>query len=364
MTSERADANFVAAEVTRRSEVRLVATAATTDGVALVTGASGFVGGLLARRLLDNGRRVRALSRSPMPELEKLGAEIVCADVADEAAMRAACAGVATVFHAAARVGVWGPPDEFEHTNIGGARAVVAAGRTQGVARLVFTSSPSVVFTPGHLAGVNETQPLGTAFPAAYPRTKAGAECIILAAHEPGRFNTTALRPHLIWGIGDRNLIPRVVARARTGRLRIVGDGQNRVDLTHIANVVDAHLLAEASLARSDSAAGGRAYFITNGEPVALWPWINELLRRLDLPAVEKRISLRTAERLGAACEFVWRMLRLRGEPPMTRFVAAELAHDHWFDIGAARRDLGYKPRVTMEQGLAELVPVLLHGSR
>jgi 2-alkyl-3-oxoalkanoate reductase len=325
----------------------------------LVTGASGFVGGRLARRLLADGRRVRALARSPLPELEKLGASVVRADVADEAAVRAACAGVDTVFHVAARVGVWGPRAEFERTNIGGARAVVAACRAARVRRLVFTSSPSVVFNNRDLAGVDESRPLGTVFPADYPRTKAEAERIVLAAHAPGEFATCALRPHLVFGPGDRNLVPRVIARARAGRLRIVGDGYNKVDLTHVENVVDAHLLAERALARVDSPAGGRAYFITNGEPVVLWAWINALLRALALPTVTRRLSLPAARRIGAACELAWRVLRLRGEPPMTRFVASELAKDHWFDISAARRDLGYAPRISMAEATAEVVAEL-----
>lgn len=325
----------------------------------LVTGARGFVGGAIVRRLLAGGRRVRVLGRSPMPELERLGAEAVCADVADEAAMRAACAGVATVFHVAARVGVWGPRAEFERTNIGGARAVIAGCRAAGVRRLVFTSTPSVVFRDGDLSGVDETQPVARDFPTDYPRTKAAAEKLILAAHEPGRLATVALRPHLVWGPGDLNLVPRVLARARAGRLRVVGDGRNRVDLTFIDNVVDAHLLAEAALDRDDPPAGGRAYFITNGEPVVLWDWIDELLRRLALPPVRKRIGLAAARRVGAACELAWRVLRLRGEPPMTRFVASELAHDHWFRIDAARRDLGYAPHVSMAAGMQALVASL-----
>lgn len=329
------------------------------DTPTLVTGASGFVGGRLARRLLAAGRRVRALARSPLPELAALGAETIRADIADTAAMEAACRGAGTVFHAAARVGVWGPRAEFERTNIGGAQAVLAACRAHGVARLVFTSSPSVVFNDADLSGVDEAQPRGTRFPADYPRTKAEAERLILAAHEPGRLATCALRPHLIWGVGDQNLIPRVVARARAGRLRIVGAGRNVVDLTHVENVVDAHLCAERALAQPVSPAGGRAYFITNGEPVVLWDWINALLGRLDVPPVTRRISLANARRVGAACEAVWSLLRLGGEPPMTRFVASELAKDHWFRIDAARRDLGYMPRVSMAAGLEELVATL-----
>ena len=330
-----------------------------SDAPALVTGASGFVGGLLARRLLAAGRRVRAVARSPLAELKRLGAETMRADIADPAAMDRACRGVGTVFHAAARVGVWGPREAFERTNIGGAQAILAACRRQGAARLVFTSSPSVVFDDADLAGVDESHPRGRNFPADYPRTKAEAERLILEAHEPARLATCALRPHLIWGVGDQNLIPRVVARARAGRLRIVGTGTNRVDLTHVENVVDAHILAERALAAADAAAGGRPYFITNGEPVILWDWINDLLARLGIAQVRRRISLPAARRIGACCETAWRILRLRGEPPMTRFVASELAKDHWFCIDAARRDLGYAPRVSMDRGLDDLVASL-----
>ncbi len=326
----------------------------------LVTGASGFVGGGLARRLLAEGREVRVLSRSAMPELEAAGAEVARADVADAATVARACeGGVGTVFHVAAKVDIWGRGADFERTNIDGTRHVIEACRRAGVPRLVFTSSPSVVFNNADLAGADESLPRGTEFPAHYPRTKAIAEEIALAANEPGRLAVTSLRPHLVWGVGDKNLLPRVVARARAGRLRIVGDGRNRVDLTHIDNVIDAHLLAEAALARPDSPAAGRAYFITNGEPVVLWEWINDVLLRLGLPAVKRRVSLAAARRLGAVCELAWGALRLGGEPPMTRFLASELAKDHWFDITAARRDLGYEPRISMAVGTTTLIPWL-----
>jgi nucleoside-diphosphate-sugar epimerase len=175
---------------------------------------------------------------------------------------------------------------------------------------------------------------------------------------------TVALRPHLIWGPGDPHLVPRILARARSGRLRIVGEGRNRVDMVHVENAADAHIAAESALRAPESPAGGKAYFITNGEPVVLWDWINGLLSGLGESRVTSRVPLGVATAIGAACEAAWRILRLRGEPPMTRFIAAELARDHWFDITAARRDLNYAPGVSMARGTAELVGVLRGGPR
>ena len=319
----------------------------------LVTGGTGFLGRHLVEQLLAAGRRVTVLGRTPAPELERRGARFVRAPLEDAAAVAAACQGMETVFHVAARVGVWGRYGDFFRANVLGTRAVLDGCRAQGVQRLVFTSTPSVVYNGRDLAGADESLPLTTDCPSPYPLTKAIAEREVIAAKSP-TLRTIALRPHLIWGVGDPHLVPRVLARARAGRLRIIGDGRNRVDMVHIANAVDAHLLAEASLH-----AAGRAYFITNGEPVVLWDWINGLLQALGEPPVTKKISLGAASALGAACELAWSLLPVQSEPPMTRFVAAELAKDHWFKIDAARRDLGYAPRISMAQGTAELVASL-----
>jgi nucleoside-diphosphate-sugar epimerase len=281
-----------------------------------------------------------------------LGAEWLPVDLADAAAVRGACRGVGAVFHAGAKVGIWGKPAGFRAVNVGGTQALINGCRDFEVARLIFTSSPSVVFNGRDLRGADESLPYGQAIPAHYAATKALAEAAVLNADDPAGLRTVALRPHLVWGPGDTNLIPRVIQRARAGRLRVVGNGRNRVDLTHIENVLEAHLLAEAALARSPEVAAGKAYFITNDEPVELWPWINQLLGRLGLPPVERQISLAKAGRIGAVCEGLWSILRLSGEPPMTRFVASELAKDHWFSIERARNLLGYVPRVSMEEGL------------
>lgn len=345
----------------------------------LVTGGTGFLGRRLVERLLAAGRTVVVLGRTPAPDLEARGVRFVRAALDEAATVRAACAGVGTVFHVAAKVGVWGVYDDFFRTNVLGTRALLAGCHAHGVARFVYTSTPSVVYNGRDLAGADESLPLTTACPSPYPLTKAIAEREVLAANSAA-LRTVALRPHLIWGVGDPHLVPRVLARARAGRLRIVGPGTNRVDMVHVDNAVDAHLLAEAALASGSptpnpkpqtpnsappqAAAAGKAYFITNGEPVVLWDWINNLLRGLGEPPVTKRISLGAASAVGAVCEAAWKILPLNGEPPMTRFIAAELAKDHWFDLTAARRDLGYHPRITMAQGTAALIAQLKSSER
>jgi nucleoside-diphosphate-sugar epimerase len=351
-------------------------------GPVLVTGGTGFLGRRIVEHLLAQGRDVTVLARRPAPDLEKRGVRLVAADLSNSEAVRSACRGVETVFHVAAKVGVWGRYRDFFHANVLGTRAILEGCRTYGVRRLIYTSTPSVVYDGRDLAGADESLPLTSRCPAAYPLTKAIAEREVLAANSP-ELSTVALRPHLIWGVGDPHLVPHIITQARARRLRIVGSGRNRVDLVHVENAVDAHLLAELVLSKSQDSspaapsgtsescnvirykltqpgmAAGKAYFITNGEPVVLWDWINDLLRALDIPPVTKHLSLGAATVIGGLCEAVWRILPLGGEPPMTRFVAKELATDHWFDISAARRDLGYSPRVSMAAGTAELVASL-----
>jgi nucleoside-diphosphate-sugar epimerase len=348
----------------------------------LVTGGTGFLGRHLVERLLAAGRRVAVLGRTPSAELEARGVRFVRASLDGADAVRAACANVETVFHLAAHVGVWGRYDDFFRTNVLGTRAVLEGCRAHGVKHLIYTSTPSVVYNGRDLAGVDESLPLTTDCPSPYPLTKAIAEREVLAANSP-TLGTVALRPHLIWGVGDPHLVPRVLARATARSLRIIGNGKNKVDMVHVENAVDAHLLAETALrqchligdtslesappqsnplgyfAPERRAVAGRAFFITNDEPVVLWDWINGLLNALGRPPITKKISLPSALAAGAVCEAAWRVLPLRGEPPISRFVAAELAKDHWFDITAARRDLGYIPRVTMAAGTAELVASL-----
>jgi len=327
-------------------------------GPVLVTGGTGFLGRAIVERLLAQGRPVAVSGRTPAPDLEARGVRFIRVPLEDAAGVREACRGMQAVFHVAARVGVWGRRADFFRANVLGTRAVIDGCRIHGVCRLIHTSTPSVVYNGRDLAGADESLPLTTRCPSPYPLTKAAAEAEVLAAHGQA-LRTVALRPHLIWGPGDPHLVPRLLARARAGRLRIVGEGTNRVDMVHVDNAADAHIDAERSLVGDAPAAGGKAYFITNGEPVMLWKWINNLLVALGETPVTRRISLRAATAIGCACEAAWSLLPLESEPPMTRFVAAELAKDHWFDISAARRDLGYAPHISMAQGTAELVRLL-----
>jgi 2-alkyl-3-oxoalkanoate reductase len=321
----------------------------------LVTGGTGFLGRRLVERLLTEGRKITVLGRTPAPDLEARGVRFVRGSLDDPSTVHKACGGIETVFHVAAKVGVWGRYDDFFRTNVLGTRALLEGCRAQSVQRLIFTSTPSVVYNGHDLAGADESLPLTTNCPSPYPLTKAIAEREILAANSPA-LHTIALRPHLIWGAGDPHLVPRIIERARAGRLRIIGSGRNRVDMVHVENAVDAHLAAERALTQKSGPADGRAFFITDGQPVVLWEWINDLLCALGERPVAKYLSLNSASAIGAICEVVWHALSLKGEPPMTRFVAAELAKDHWFDITAARRDLGYAPRVNPAEALAEVV--------
>lgn len=311
----------------------------------LVTGGGGFLGAEVVRQCLAQGDVVRVLGRNRYPEVEALGAEGHVGDIADLEAVRRAARGCEVVYHTAALAGVWGDPRTYDRTNVQGTEAVIAACRAEQVPRLVYTSTPSVVASPDRTSheGADESLPYPTRFLAEYPRTKVLAEKAVLAASGPA-LKTVALRPHLIFGPGDPHLVPRIIARARAGRLRIVGDGSVKVDITYVENGARAHLQAARALARDDSPAAGKAYFLSQGQPVVLWTWINDLLGALGVPKVTRHVSLNAAYRVGAVLEATWRLFRFRSEPPMTRFVATMIGTSHWFDISAARRDLGYDP--------------------
>ncbi len=325
---------------------------------ALVTGGGGFLGLYVVERLVARGNRVRVLCRSDYPRLRELDVEVEKGDLRDPAAVDRACRGVEVVFHTAALPGIWGPWRLFHETNTLGTRHVIDACLRHGVRKLVHTSSPSVVFDGRDHDGADESLPYPTTWLSHYPHSKALAEQAVLAANDPAGLLTVALRPHLLWGPRDNHLIPRLIRRAKSGRLRRVGDGTNRVSMSYVENAAEAHLQAADALSPASPTAG-RAYFVNEPEPVNLWSWIDELLRRAGLPPVTKRIGAATARRLGAACETVYRLLRLSAEPPMTRFLAAQLSGTHCYSVGRADRDFGLRTVVTVDEGMRRLEPDL-----
>ncbi len=321
------------------------------DKDVLVTGGGGFLGGAIVRLLVAAGARVRSFSRGRYPFLADLGVEQVRGDLADPEAVQDAARQMEVVFHAAAKPGVWGRYETYHRPNVVGTANVLQACRDQAVAGLVYTSSPSVVFNGRDMAGVDESVPYPDRWEAHYPQTKALAEQMVRSAGNKG-LPTIALRPHLIWGPHDNHLVPRIIQRAR--RLRRVGPGTNRVDTIYIDNAAEAHLLAATALMRRPELSG-RVYFISQDDPIVLWDMVNAILAAADLPPITRAISAPTARRVGAIMEWLYRTLHLPGEPPMTRFVAEELATEHWFDISAAKNDLGYHPRITTREGLQRL---------
>lgn len=324
----------------------------------LVTGAGGFLGRYIVEALVARGDDVRGLARGNYPELAAIGVEMVCGDLRDSKSVATACEGIDCVFHTAARPGIDLQWRLYDAVNRVGTFNVIEACRAAGVGRLVYSSSPSVVFAGVDQNGCDERVPYDFEWMqqnrAYYSLTKAVAEEAVLAANGDS-LRTCALRPHLIWGPRDGHLIPRLIARARSGRLRRVGEGANLVDMIYVENAAEAHLRAADALDETTSAVGGKAYFLSQGEPVNCWQWINEILALVDLVPVQTSISLAAARRVGFACETLWRVACIPGEPPMTRFLASQLATSHWFDISAARRDFGYQPRVSTAEGMQRL---------
>ncbi len=317
----------------------------------LVTGGGGFLGGAIVNRLLKRGDRVRSLSRNFYPELETKGVEQIQGDISDLAVVKNACAHTDIVFHVAAKPPPWGKYDAYYRTNVVGTENVIESCKRQQVGRLVYTSTPSVVFDGTDMEGADESLPYPAKYTADYPRTKALAEQKVLAAADDN-LRTVSLRPHQIWGPGDPHFVPRLIARAR--ELKQIGSGKNLVDTTYIDNAADAHVLAADRL-MEDPAISGNTYFISQDEPIPVWDMINAILKAAGLEPISGSVSYTAAWTIGAVLEFFYRTFNIAGEPKMTRFLADAVAKSHWFDISAAKRDLGYSPTVSTREGLRRL---------
>jgi nucleoside-diphosphate-sugar epimerase len=322
-------------------------------GRVLVTGGGGFLGTALIKLARQRGLAVRSFARRLYPHLDELDVEQVQGDIADPRAVVRAVTGCATIFHAAAKAGIWGPEHEYQEINVQGTRNVIEAARATGAVRIIYTSSPSVVFNGRDMEGADESVPYTKRFEAAYPKTKARAEQIILAASGAG-LATISLRPHLIWGPGDNNLLPRIIARARRGQLRRIGRRSPLIDPVYIDNAASGHLLAADRL-DPGSPVAGKVYFVTQGETIPLWDMINRFLEAARLPPVKRTISRALALAAAGLLEMSYHVSRRDGEPSMTRFLVRQLSTTHWFSIDAARRDLGYEPCVSISEGLRRL---------
>ena len=319
----------------------------------LVTGGGGFLGGGIVDACLARGYSVRSFARGDYPHLEKKGVEVLRGDLGDAAAVRAAVRGCDAVFHVAALAGMWGEYERYHRANVLGTRNIIEACRAQGVGRIVYTSSPSVVQRVTDIEGADESLPYPDEHYTHYQATKAEAEREMMAANSD-ELRTVSLRPRMIWGPGDTQIGPRVIQRRRAGRLKLVGDGSQLVDSVYIDNAVHGHMLALDKLAEGDVCAG-KVYFLTNGEPWPLRRLMNAILEAAGEPPVTAQVSPAFAWRAGQLFEGIWRLFRLQSDPPMTRFLARQLCTANWFDIGAARRDLGYAPLVSMEEGMRRL---------
>lgn len=315
----------------------------------LVTGGGGFLGFAIVTQLVERGDKVTSYSRGVYPQLKKLGVEQVRGDLTDYRAVRDACKGADIVYHVAAKPGVWGPYEEYYNPNVIGTKNVLRACKECKVGRLVYSSSASVVFGGGSIEGGDESIPYPDKPRSNYTATKAIAEKAVLKA-DSKKLGTLSLRPHLIWGPRDNHLTPGIVDAARTGRFKRIGDCKNMADTTYITNCADAHLdAAEALLTNPNSR--GRAFFISNDEPVKLWDWIDGLVKAAGAPPIKGNISKGVAMAAATVMETAYRVLPLKGEPKLNRFLVEELTTSHWFDIGAAKKELGYKPKVSLDAG-------------
>lgn len=317
----------------------------------LVTGGGGFLGKAIVKKLIKKQITVTSFSRGAYPELEKLGVAQVQGDLADAKALEDACNGMDAVFHVAAKAGLWGDYEDFYSANVTGTRNVIHACNKKRVGVLVHTSSPSVVFDDGNQENEDESLPYPKKFLTPYQETKAKAEIEVKNAAGNG-LPTIILRPHLIWGPEDNHIVPGIIKRAK--RLKTIGPIDDKVDSIYVDNAADAHILAMQKLAQ-DSSLSGNVYFISQDEPISKWELANGFLKAAGLEPINGNVSAVTALIAGTIFEFVYKFFHIKKEPPITRFAAREAATSHWFNISRAKNDLGYVPKISIQEGLGRL---------
>ena len=317
---------------------------------AFVTGGSGFIGGALIRRLVAEGTKVRALARSDSSAaaVEALGAEPVRGDLSDRAAMEAGAAGCDTTFHLAAHLGTWGEREDFVRDNVTGTENALAGCRAAGVRRFVHCGTEAALIAGDPLVEVDETAPLRPDSKALYSSTKALAELAVRSASVDG-FDAMVLRPRFVWGRGDTTLLPGILELVERGRFAWIGGGDHLTDTTHVDNVVEGLLLTAAK------GRAGEAYFVTDGDRVVFREFVSALIETQGVEPPTRSVPAAVAAAIAAGSETIWRLLRLGGEPPATRFAVWVSSQECTIDISKARAELGYEPVMERERGLAEL---------
>lgn len=320
---------------------------------ALVTGGGGFIGSALVHELVKTGFNITSFSRGDYPELRKNGVVVKMGDISDREAVLNACDDIDIVFHVAAKAGIWGSYRDYYMTNVRGTENIVYACKEKKIKWLIYTSSASVVFDGIDINGSNESLPYPSQPLSNYTATKALAEQCVMKANS-NSLKTLALRPHIVLGPGDNHLIPRLIAQARAGKLRQIGSGRNLTDISYIDNVVAAHICAVKAIMKNPDVSG-KAYFISNGEPVLLWDFINEVLKNAGLEPINKSVPVKAALIYSAVTEMFHKIFRIKQEPRLTRFLVYELAKSHWFDIDASRKLLNYNPEISNLAGLKKL---------
>jgi nucleoside-diphosphate-sugar epimerase len=319
----------------------------------LVTGGGGFLGSAICRQLLARGDEVTAFQRSANGKLEKLGARVIRGYISDAVLLNSSVQGFDAVIHTAAKAGLSVRYKDFFLPNVTGTENVIAACRNNAIRKLVFTSSPSVTHADGDIEGGDESLPYAENYSSPYPATKALAEQMVMAADCP-KLRTVSLRPHLIWGPGDNHLLPNLLERAKSGKLRLPGPDK-LIDTVYIDNAAQAHLLALDRLETDSQTVGGKTYFISNDEPMTQRQVIGGLLKAAGLDVDIQAVSPRVAITAGTILETTWKLFRLKSEPPLTRWSAEHLSTAHWYDISAAKRDLGYTAEISIAEGLRRL---------
>ena len=315
-----------------------------------MTGASGFIGGALARRLVAEGWQVKALARSERSAqtVRERGAEPVRGELDDVVAMRDGAEGCEYAFHAAAHLGDWGKPAEFERGNVQGTKNALQAARDAGVRRFVHVGTEAALLAGQPLIEVDERAPLRYDSPALYSRTKARAEEAVLESNGNG-FETVVVRPRLVWGVGDTTILPAIAGAVRQGRFAWIGGGGHLTSTTHVDNVVEGLVLG------ATKGAPGGVYFVTDGQPVQFREFVTRLLQTPGLEVPNRNLPARIARGLARTGETAWRLLPLPGQPPLTRLAVWLSALECTIDITRARSELGYEPVKTIDAGMAEL---------